>query len=116
MAAGYQDFYIEQGTEFSSEIRLTDSYGVPYNLINYTVSGQAKTSYLTQNTSLRFTTSIIDANNGMISISANSAQTANIVTNMVGKLVYDVIIKDLGGNISRVLEGQIFVSKSVSKF
>jgi hypothetical protein len=115
MAAGYQDQYIEKGTDFTSQLTLKDSYGNPYNLSYFTVSSQARISYTSSNVALQFSSSIIDANNGIIQLSANSATTANIVPNYVGRLVYDVVITDSTGIKSRVLEGQITVSPSVTQ-
>jgi hypothetical protein len=116
MAAGYQDLYMEQGTTFTTQLTLTDSNGNPYQLSNFTIASQAKPSYTTTdaNSILNFTSTTIDANNGILQLSATAANTANIVTNTVGKMVYDVIIIDTGGNVSRVLEGQIYVSPSVT--
>ena len=115
MAAGYQDQYIEKGTDFVSQLTLKDSYGNPYNLTSFTVNSQARISYITSNVALQFTTSIADAANGVIQLSANSATTANIVPNYASKLVYDVVITDPTGLKSRVLEGQITVSPSVTQ-
>ena len=113
MAAGYQDQYLEQGTTFTSEVTLTDSNGTPYNLNNFTFASQAKRSYYSTNTTIVFQVTATDANNGVLKISANSAVTANVPA---GKLVYDVIIKETASNnITRILEGQIFVSPAVTK-
>ena len=115
MAAGYQDQYIEKGTDFASQLTLKDSYGNPYNLTSFTVKSQARISYITSNVALQFASAIVDAANGIIQISANSAITANIVPNYSSKLVYDVVITDPTGLKSRVLEGQITVSPSVTQ-
>jgi hypothetical protein len=111
MAAGYQDQYLEQGTTFTSEITLDDAYGNPFNLSGFTVASQARRTYYSTNTAIVFNASITDANNGVIRISANSATTANVAA---GKLVYDVIITT-GNTVTRVLEGQIFVSPRVTR-
>jgi hypothetical protein len=113
MAAGYQDQYLEQGTTFNSQVTLTDSNGVPYNLNNFTFASQAKRSYYSSNATIIFQVSAADANSGILSISANSAVTSNVPA---GKLVYDVIIKEIGSNtVTRILEGQIFVSPAVTR-
>lgn len=113
MAAGYQDLFLEQGSTFTTQLTLQDVNGSPYELDNFTVKSQAKKSYYSTNSTIQFTSSIIDAANGIIQLSANSSVTANIKP---GKLVYDVVIKDTASNnVSRVLEGQVFVSPSVTK-
>jgi len=112
MPAGYSDQYIEQGTSFTTQLTLDDSYGAPFNLNGFTVKSQAKTSYYSSNAVLTFVASVFDANNGVIQLSADSANTSALPP---GKLVYDVIIKDnSSNNITRVLEGQIFVSPAVT--
>jgi len=59
-------------------------------------------------------TTVYSANSGVIQLSANSATTSNVST--MQKLVYDVIISETStGSVTRVLEGQIFVSPSVTR-
>ena len=113
MPAGYQDQYLEQGATFVSEMTLDDVTGVPYNLTGFSVRSQAKRSYYSANATINFVSEITDANNGIIKISANSAVTSNVPP---VKLVYDVVItQDSTGIVTRVLEGQIFVSPAVTK-
>ena len=111
MPAGYTDIFLEQGTTFSTTITLDDAYGNAYNLSGFSVASKARRSYFSANATIVFTTTISDASNGVISLSANSAITSNVPA---GKLVYDVIMTDPTGSVSRVLEGQIIVSPSVT--
>jgi len=113
MSAGYQDLFLEQGTTFTTSMTLEDSYGLPYNLIDFTVKSHAKRSYYSSNTTLQFVSTVLDANNGIIQLSATAPVTANIPA---GKLVYDVILTQTStGSVTRVLEGQIIVSPSVTR-
>lgn len=111
MPAAYQDQYLEQGTTFNTQITLDDNSGNAYNLAGFSVYSQAKKSYYSSNVILQFTSSVYDAANGIIQISANSATTANLPS---GKMVYDVIISDATGSVTRVLEGKITVSPGVT--
>jgi len=112
MPAGYQELFINQNETFTTSLTLDDVNGSAYNLSGFTVKSQAKKSYYNQNVVINFDASISDANNGVITLSANSAVTANVPA---GKLVYDVIITETqSGNVTRVLEGQIFVSPAVT--
>ena len=111
MPAAYQDFYLEQGTTYTNLITLDGSNGAAYNLYGFSVNSQAKKSYYSSNVILQFTSTIYDYANGIISLTANNRVTANVPT---GKLVYDVVITDGGGNVTRVLEGQIIVSPGVT--
>lgn len=112
MAAAYSDIYLEQGTDYNNRITLDDINGVPYNLTNFTITAQAKTSYYAANASIIFDASVYDANNGIIQLSANSYTTSSI--SAWPNLVYDVKIVDPDGLVTRIVEGRIFISPKVS--
>ena len=113
MPAGYQDLFLEQGTTFSTSLTLQDENGLPYELTNFSVRSQARKSYYSTNPTITFTSSVLDANNGIIQLFADAPTTANVP---YGKLVYDVLLTDMSSNtVSRVLEGQIFVSPTVTR-
>lgn len=113
MPAGYQDQYIEQGTTFNSQITLDDSNGTPYNLTGFTIKSQARRSYYSANAAINFAVSIPDANNGVVLLTAAATTTANVAP---GKYVYDVMITETSsGLVTRVLEGQIFVSPCATR-
>ena len=112
--AAYQDLYIDKGSDFQESLNLTDDYGNAYNLQGFSVSCKARTSYITSNVAINFVSTITDGANGVVTLTANSAITSNVKPNNVGKLVYDVVLTDLTGRKTRVLEGQIFVSPNVT--
>ena len=111
MPAAYSDIYLEQGTTYTNQITLDDSNGLSYDLNSFTASSQAKKSYYSANVILQLNATISDPANGIITISANAATTSTLPT---GKLVYDVIISDNTGAVTRVLEGKITVSPGVT--
>jgi hypothetical protein len=114
MPAAYQDLYLEKGSDFIVEVTLTDNTGVPYDLTNFTVTSQARKSYYSANSAIDLAPSIVDYQGGIVHLSANSTVTSalSITTK---KLVYDVNITEISsGLITRVLEGQIFVSPSAT--
>jgi hypothetical protein len=111
MAAGYADQYLEQGSTFNSQLTLTDDYGNPYNLSNFTVYSSAKKSYTSSNVAMTFTVTTVNAGAGIVALSLDAPTTANVP---YGKYVYDVIVKDQFNVVSRILEGQIFVSPGVT--
>jgi hypothetical protein len=116
MPAGYQNQYLEQGADFNSQITLADNFGTSYNLYNYSVSSQARRSFYSANATIIFNAEISDAPNGVITLTADAATTANVSPGATGKLVYDVTIKQLeSNNVTRVLEGQIYISPSVTR-
>lgn len=113
MAAGYQDLFLNQNETFTTSLTLDDVNGVAYNLTGFTVKSQARKSYYSNTIAINFDAAISDANNGIISLSASANTTANV---SAGKLVYDVFMTQTStGIVTRVLEGQIFVSPSVTK-
>ena len=113
MSAGYQDLFLNQAETFTTSLTLNDMNGSPYNLSDFSIRSYAKKSYYTNNTTIVFDANVQDANNGIIQLSANSATTANVPA---GKLVYDVFITQIStGAVTKVLEGQIFVSPAVTK-
>ena len=114
MAAGYSDLFLNQGETFNTELTLNDPNGLPYNLTGFNIYSQARTSYYTANASIIFTSSVTDANNGVIQLSANASSTIlpNITTS---KLVYDVFIMQTStGVVTKVLEGQVFLSPAAT--
>jgi hypothetical protein len=90
---------------------LTDDYGNPYNLTNFTITSRAKRSYITANVAFNLTTEITNANTGIITLSLSAPTTANIP---YGKYVYDVTVATASNVVSRILEGQIYVSPGVT--
>jgi hypothetical protein len=112
MTAGYSDLYLEQGATFTTQLTLTDTIGLAYNLSSFTVESKAKRSYYSSNAAIIFDTSIIDANGGIIQISANNYVTTNVKP---GRLLYDVKITDtVSNNVTRVIEGIIYVNPAVT--
>ena len=109
--AAYQNIFLNQGETYTNQITLDDSNSVGYNLYSFSVASQAKKSYYSANVILNFNATIYDAANGIIQLSANSATTANLPS---GKLVYDVTLTDANQNVTRVLEGVIYVSPGVT--
>lgn len=113
MAAGYQELFVEQGTTFNTTITLDDVDGIPYDLTGVTSKAQVRKSYYSANTSADFLVAIPIPINGVISLTLDSASTANL---KAGRYVYDVIIKDASDTISRVLEGTVNVIPRVTRF
>ena len=112
MPAAYSDQFLEQGSDFTSQINLDDDNGTPLDLSYFTVVSQAKKSYYSNTATLVFDASVYDAANGIIKLVASAAQTANLAP---GKLVYDVVITEISTGLkTRILEGQVFVSPGVS--
>jgi len=113
MAAGYQELFLEQGTDFSTSITLDDVNGDPYNLTGFTAKSQMRKSYYSTNATAQFTITISTPTSGVLNMSLPSANTANIAA---GRYVYDVAIKDSTNAVTRVLEGIVNVLPRVTVF
>ena len=113
MAAGYQELFLEQGTDFSTSITLDDVNGDPYNLTDFTAKSQMRKSYYSTSATAEFTITINSPTSGIIIMSLPSANTSNVAA---GRYVYDVVIKDSANTVTRVLEGIVNVLPRVTIF
>lgn len=113
MPAGYQELFLEQGTDFTTTITLDDVDGIPYNLTGIQAKSQIKKSYYSTLPTATFTVSINDPVNGIIVLQLPNSTTANIAP---GRYVYDVVIKDSTNTVTRVLEGIVNVIPQVTVF
>jgi hypothetical protein len=111
MPAAYTNIYIEQGATFSTSITLDDVYGDAYNLVGYTANSQIRKSYYSSNATATFTAST-SATEGIIYLTLSAATTANIAA---GRYVYDAKITGSDSSVTRVLEGIVEVSPSVTR-
>jgi len=101
---------VDQGSDFSTAINLTDDDGDALNLAGYTGEAQIR-KYYTSTTSYNFDVDIT-ANTGQITLSLTANTTNNITA---GRYVYDLEITDSGGVVSRVLEGIITITPGVTR-
>ncbi len=100
---------IDQGTDYSTSITLTDEEENVIDLTGYTANAQIRKTYSSSN-SVSFTTAITAAQ-GVIGLSLTDTQTANIVP---GRYVYDVILTT-GNTTSRIVEGIVTVTPRVTR-
>jgi len=101
---------IDQGTTYSTDINLTDENGDPLNLSGYSANSQIRKHYTSSN-SIVFSTTI-NATSGVITLSLNANQTANIVS---GRYVYDIELTDASNSISRIVEGIVTITPQVTR-
>lgn len=113
MAAGYQELFLEQGTDFNTTITLDNVDSTPFDLTSFVGKSQIRKSYYSANATAEFTITINDPLAGALSLSLDSANTANIAP---GRYVYDVVIKNNSNVKTRVLEGIVNVLPQVTVF
>lgn len=101
---------IDQGSDFTTSITLTDDAGDSLNLYGYTGAAQIR-KYYTSTNAVDFDVDVV-ANTGQVVLSLSSNTTNNIVA---GRYVYDVELTDLNGVVSRVLEGIVTITPGVTR-
>lgn len=110
--AEYVELYMDQGADFESIIVLEDDVtNINQNVIGYTVTSSMRRSLLSPNTSGNLICSVTDAANGEITISMSASNTSNL---RFGTHLFDVR-SSAGGVITRLLEGIIIVTPSITK-
>jgi hypothetical protein len=109
------DFIIQQGANFTKNITWQDSDGQPIDLTNYTARMKAKRNYSSENEyfSLTHESGItLGGAEGTVVINMTPAETAALSFDTA---VYDLELVSSGGNVKRLLEGVITLSKEVTK-
>ena len=101
---------IDQGTDFSTSINLTDSSGTNLNLTGYSAASQIRKTHSSSN-STAFTCTLTTANS-TLTLALNNSVTAAM---SAGRYVWDAELTDSAGSISRILEGMVTVTPEVTK-
>lgn len=111
MSNNHVDLFFDQGADWSDYIILLNPDQTPINVAGYTFTSAFKTSYYTPVVTANLITTIVDSANGNVEISLDSANTANIGA---GVYVYDVFQVDTNNKKSRIQNGLLTISPSVT--
>lgn len=103
------NLFIDQGTTYSTKLKLADTDGNGVNLTGYSATGQIRKHYTSSN-SVSFTTSLNSLGDVVLSLTANA--TANMAA---GRYVYDIELTDTTGRISRIIEGIVTITPNVTR-
>lgn len=112
---GQYDITVYQGATFSQLLTWKDESGTPINLTNYTARMMARTSidaaapFLTLSSPSNGIT--LGGAAGTISLSISAAATALLESGGV----YDLELEDAGGNVTRLLQGNMLLNKEVTR-
>lgn len=113
--AEYTDLFVDQGSNFSTTIEVTNTNGLATDLTGYTARGQLRKSY-TSTLPTNFTSTIdSDPTTGIVTISLSPAQTSDL---KAGRYVYDVEVFIAGSpeeTVLRISEGQVHVTPRVTQ-
>jgi hypothetical protein len=105
------NLYIDQGTDYTITVDVTDSAGDVLDLTGFTATAQVRKTYTSSSLSATFATSI-NAAAGQVTISLTDTQTSAL---QAGRYVYDLNIESGGGIKTRVIEGQAVVTPGVTR-
>ena len=101
---------IDQGTNFSTTISIANMDDEAIDLTGYAAIAQIRKHYSSSN-SVNFGVSI-DAALGDLTLSLTPAQTNAMVP---GRYVYDVAVMDSSNVVSRIVEGLVTITPSVTR-
>lgn len=101
---------VDQGTDFTANIELEDNSGSTYDLTGYTVAAQMRKNY-TSSAAVTFGATTNGAG-GTVFLSLTHTQTSAIEP---GRYLYDVEITSAGGTVTRVVEGIVTVTPSMTR-
>ena len=111
--AAIANLLIDQGASFSSTVTVYNSDDTVFDLTDYTGAAQVRKSYSSSSASATFTISFSsDRTLGQITLSLTPTQTAELEE---GRYVYDVLITDPTGEVTRVVEGSVLVRAGVTR-
>jgi len=103
---------VDQGTDFSTTITVTDDDGNVTDLTGYTAAGQIRKHYESSD-STAFTVSFgSPRSDGQVTLSLTRTVTANIEA---GRYVYDVELTSAANTRSRLVEGIVTVTPEVTR-
>lgn len=116
MSAGIYDIYIEQGATYNQPLVWKDSSGTAVNVTGYTARMQIRKTVDATTIILTLTTEngriTVGGANGLITLLVSAADTAALTT-FCG--VYDLEVISPTGVVTRLLEGQVEISKEVTR-
>jgi hypothetical protein len=109
--AKYFNLFIDQGTDFSSVIVVSDDTGSPRDLTGYTGRAQLRQSYNSQKNTA-FEVNINNPEDGEIVLSLSNSVTSNI---KYGRYVYDVEIQSNTNVVERIVQGVVILDPEVTR-
>jgi len=109
--ASISNLFVDQGSDFTITLSLTDSVDNALNLTGATFLGQIRKSHGSNTVKGTFTTSN-DGTGGNLTVKLTDVQTAALDS---GRYVYDIIQTASDGIKTRLIEGQLIVTPSVSR-
>ncbi|NVN99298.1 MAG: hypothetical protein HXX17_08240 [Geobacteraceae bacterium] len=118
MTAATYDLIIEQGATLQQTFYWTDSAGAAVNLTGYTAQMMVKANYADSGAVALLTltsaggTIVLTAGTGKIDLLVPPATTQALTFT---KAIYDLELTSAGGVVTRLVQGNVFLSKEVTR-
>ena len=114
MAAVYvSNLVVNQGATFTQKFELENvSSNSALDISGFTVQALMRKHAAAPGVACTFTASIADADSGTIQIGISSVTCSQLKP---GRYVYDVIVSDSAGEVTRVVEGAVLVRGAVTR-
>jgi hypothetical protein len=110
MAVYAANYILDKGTDFETELNLTEDDGSPLNLVGYTATAKIR-KHPTAPKYKPFTITFIDREEGRVKISLSNTQTSGL---QEGRNYYDLLLTDGTGKVTKVIEGNIIVNETAT--
>lgn len=108
----YAELTIDQGSTFVASLELKNDDGTAINIASHTFLSQIRKSYYSTSATANLTITTVDSSNGVVSLSLEPHQTANI---KAGRYLYDLKMITPNNTTNRVIEGVVTVTPQISK-
>lgn len=108
---GRANLYVDQGILFSTDLDVNGSDGGVIDITGYTFFGSSRKIYSTKTVVFDFTINVVDAINGKLLLKVLPDQSRYAIP---GKYQYDVIMIDIDGKSSKLLEGLVFIIETMT--
>ena len=116
MSAVIYDFYVEQGATYQLDITWKQPDGTPVNLTGYTARMQIRKTVKSTDPLISLTTTngriTLGGAQGTVTLEIAAEDTADFTT-FCG--VYDLEVEASDGTVTRLLEGQVEISREVTR-
>jgi len=111
MAIYISNLVIYTDIDFEQTFLLTNPDNTPLNLVGYTASSKIKKTS-DSDSSVSFTVSFPNEETGEVKVALAATQTSQI---KAGVYQYDIVLINSSGFKTRVIEGEVFVKKAVTR-
>lgn len=110
--AAKANIIIDQGTDFSTSLTVTDDNGDLVDLTGYSANGHIRKHYTSETATVFDCTFASDRTTGVLTISLDRDITDAMEA---GRFVYDVELTSAANKRSRLVEGVVTVTPQVTK-